>query len=454
MLSKINISNLDNSVTESEVSKYTEALQNSTELDNYYKKMEEIKQKEIKNNRTQKKLLNNTNNINSYKNDVSSHMSKSEYESCDENDISNIEIEKQLNNKSDIINNEFLNNNNNSNILKYKNDKLKYIHDNNKNETIDLKSRNSINKIINHNNINNVKLSNINIIINKGDNFYKQYNSDTKNLSEKNKRYNLEDNLSFNIKKEAQLENKSKFDNEENKENDENEKSRENEIDNNSEDKCINDNNEEINETLNVKELTKMNNNSKDSKDIDKSKEELNDLSMNKNKDKKSYNLSSNNLGINSLKEFDNVTIITKKKKKDKNTTNNSITKSFNSYNENTSFLSFANTLLVNSIKFDGIGNNEVDLDFLKSLRTIPIKYRNKNKKRYLKTLLELQHFYIDDSEIRVIKISEDGRFLSAGMRSGMIKLFDIIGYDYNKFELSYDRQSALNYLHFINEKK
>jgi hypothetical protein len=134
-------------------------------------------------------------------------MSKSEYESCDENDISHIEIEKEINNKSNIINNEFLNNNNNdSNILKYKNDKLKYIYDNNKNETIDLKSKNSINKIINNNNINNVKLSNINIIINKGDNFYTQYNSDTKNLSEKNKRYNLEDNSSsnINIKKEVQ----------------------------------------------------------------------------------------------------------------------------------------------------------------------------------------------------------------------------------------------------------
>ena len=444
MLSRINISNLDNSVTESEVSKYTEALQNSTELDNYHKKLDELKQKEIKSNNNQNNSLsnikknNNNNEVNCYQNDMSSNLSKTEeYESCEENDNSHIEIEKELNDKS-IINNLSLNKENNDNdnsTLQYKNDKVQYIYEKNKNETIDLKSKNSINKIINNNNINNLKLSNINIIINKGDNYYSQFNNDKNNLSsakEKNKRYNLEDNSissDINIKKEIKSEIKSKFDDKENE---------------------INDNNEEINKNLNIQELTNINN-----KNVDQSKEELNDISMKKTKEKKSYNLSSSNLGINSFKEFDNVTIITKIKKKDKkNTNSNSITKSFNSYNENTSFLSLANTLLVNSIKFDGIGNNEIDLDFLKSLRTIPIKYKNKNKKRYLKTLLELQHFYIDDSEIRVIKISEDGQFLSAGMRSGMIKLFDIIGYDYNKFELTYDKQNALNYLNFINEKK
>ena len=38
-------------------------------------------------------------------------------------------------------------------------------------------------------------------------------------------------------------------------------------------------------------------------------------------------------------------------------------------------------------------------------------------------------------------------------MSSGKIKLFEIIGFDYNKFELSYDKKSAMNYLNFINEK-
>ena len=203
----------------------------------------------------------------------------------------------------------------------------------------------------------------------------------------------------------------------------------------------LSNNKEEINKTLNINELIKIKNKE------EKSDEKLNESNMKNSNEKKSINSSN-------LHDFNSVTIITKIKKKSKKNLNNSITKSFNSYNDNTSFLSIANTFLVNSIKFDGIGNNEIDLDFLKSLRTIPIKYKNKNKKKYLKTLLELQHFFIDDSEIRVIKISEDGQYLSAGMRSGKIKLFEIIGYDYNKFELLYDKQTVLNYLNFINEKQ
>ena len=117
------------------------------------------------------------------------------------------------------------------------------------------------------------------------------------------------------------------------------------------------------------------------------------------------------------------------------------------------SFLSSTRTLLVNSIKFNDIGNNEIDLNFLKSLRTIPIKYKKKTKNKYLKTLLELQHFFIEDTAIHVIKISEDGKYLSAGMSNGKIKLFEIIGFDYNKFEISYNKENALNYLNFINEK-
>ena len=449
MLSKINISNLDNSVTESEVSIYSDACQNTMELEEHYKKMNELKSHEIKNNKKEKENNSSINNINNnkiknyYQNDISRLSMSEAYESCEE-DNSNIK-EKEQNNV-----------NNNKFIEKKESDNLKIFYEN-KNESINLKNKNSINEIINNNNINNVKLSNINIIINKGDNFYNNNinnkNETSKNLptiKEKNKRYNLTDNSSLSnlsMKKEIKLENNRDNKNIYNNNND-------NEKDNNEENIYENENNskikgnlsnnkEEIKKNLNVNELTKIKNTK------DKNNEKLNESNMKNSHEKNSINSLSSN-----LHDFDSVTVITKIKKKSKKNLNNSITKSFNSYNDNTSFLSIANTFLVNSIKFDGIGNNEIDLDFLKSLRTIPIKYKNKNKKKYLKTLLELQHFFIDDSEIRVIKISEDGQYLSTGMRSGKIKLFEIIGYDYNKFELLYDKQTALNYLNFINEKQ
>mgnify|MGYP002625486751 FL=1 len=78
---------------------------------------------------------------------------------------------------------------------------------------------------------------------------------------------------------------------------------------------------------------------------------------------------------------------------------------------------------------------------------------QNKEQKKYLKTLMELQHFYIDDTAIRVIKISGDGKYLSAGVQCGKIILFEIIGYDYTKFEASYDRKNIMDYLNFINQK-
>ena len=39
----------------------------------------------------------------------------------------------------------------------------------------------------------------------------------------------------------------------------------------------------------------------------------------------------------------------------------------------------------------------------------------------------------MESSDIRVIKISEDGKYLSVGLENGKIKLYEILGYDYNK---------------------
>ena len=373
-------------------------------------------------------------------------------------------------------------------LINYKNNGLKLIYDNQK-EKIELNNNNSINKIINNKNINNVNLSNINIIINKGENYYPGYKKsftnlssvqETKKINDKleessisshlstnnkqkkkkkiiiNASINLE-NIEENINKktnESIIDNKNVIKNENiNNSKEKLNNSNENNINNKSSTYNIDDS-EELNKNININELAEINNNKNKSKnnDNDNDNSDISDNTdkLSESKNKKVVNRKNSlysNLDINS--DFDNVTIITKIKKKNKRNSNISISKS--SYNS--SFLSFNNSLLVNSIKFKGIGNNEIDLDFLKSLRTIPIKYKKKTQHKYLKTLLELQHFFIDDIAISVMKISDDGQYLSVGMVSGKIKLFEIIGYDYNKFELTYDKESALHYLNFINEK-
>ena len=118
--------------------------------------------------------------------------------------------------------------------------------------------------------------------------------------------------------------------------------------------------------------------------------------------------------------------------------------------NKSLSFSSNENSFY--KLKFEDISYNQIDLNYLKHLRVIPIKYKKKGKK-YLKTLLELQHFYVDNSNIRVIKLSEDGKFLSVGLKNGKIKLYEIIGFDYTKFLVSYNKKNIIEYLNFIKEK-
>ena len=175
-----------------------------------------------------------------------------------------------------------------------------------------------------------------------------------------------------------------------------------------------------------------------------------NSKSINNNNIKKNRsNFSSlSNIDINIINDFENLTIINKKKKKG---TNNSLSKSTVAIpNKSLSFLSNENSFF--KLKFEGISYNQIDLKYLKHLRIIPIKTKKKGKK-YLKTLLELQHFYVDSSDIRVIKISEDGKYLSVGLKNGKIKLFEIIGYDYSKFGISYNKSNIMEYLNFIKEK-
>ena len=500
MLQNINISNLDNSI--SQTSYYSDAYENSVQLEEHFQKINDQNQASNPNKNSNDKNNSNNDNNNSNNNDKNIYSNTNFVENNIENknnadsssDSSNSEVYESVvdeshlqnnnnmkTNKSQVneindkpknvgnlryINNNFMENNESMDILKYRNDKKRLFYDN-KN---DLKNQNKINEIINNKNINNVNLSNINIIINKGENFKskknnkKEINSNLSSIDEGNKVNKLSVNSTLSDRSSSidiKNEKKSQDNNIGN-----NTSSKKKEADNNSKANDINSEDEIYSKKSEFNNNKKNENNSNHNRKINNSN--INEITKSKaidfkdrqsNAEKTDIKLSSfkkfnNSINTNNLDmaSFDSVTVIKKKKKKN---LNNSISKLSNSYNDNSSFLSFANSFLVNTIKFDGIKKDEIDLQFLSNLRTFDITYKKKEQKKYLKTLLELQHFFIDDigSAIRVIKISENGKYLSAGMQCGKIILFEIIGYDYTKFEASYDAKSVMKYLNFINEK-
>ena len=108
----------------------------------------------------------------------------------------------------------------------------------------------------------------------------------------------------------------------------------------------------------------------------------------------------------------------------------------------------------INNIVFENIRIDELNTNYLKkSLRRINVDSKNNNPKHnYIKTLIELQNFYIDDSSVWVIKISHDGKYLAGGCKSGKIKIYEVIGYNYSKFKTHYNKKNIMEYLNFINE--
>lgn len=105
----------------------------------------------------------------------------------------------------------------------------------------------------------------------------------------------------------------------------------------------------------------------------------------------------------------------------------------------------------LNNIKYD-----EIDLNFLKSkLRTIPIKVHKISniKNRFIKTLLEVQNFFIEDSAIRVMKISHNYEYLATGSKNGSIKVFILLGYNSEEMEYIYNKNNFINYMKLITEK-
>ena len=110
----------------------------------------------------------------------------------------------------------------------------------------------------------------------------------------------------------------------------------------------------------------------------------------------------------------------------------------------------------LSEIDLNNIKYNEIDLNYLKSkLRTIPIKVHKipNIKNRYIKTLLEVQNFFIEDSAIWVIKVSHNYEYLATGSKNGSIKIFALLGYNNEEIELIYNKKNFIDYLKLISEK-
>ena len=393
MLSNINISNLDNSVSKTSV--YSDAFENSFQVEQQY----------LKNHKSE---IDKSENIKDFK----------DIKSLNENNFINKSEEFRLLNKifqnNDLDDNECFTQNHYNVNNKGKIPKEKMINN--------INNRYIINKNINCNNINKINLSNVNIIINNNNNNERKENKDLKNNNLENNE-NIDKNLSNkSIKSIKQIE----------EENDKN-------------NIVINDIKKDNKFEENLGNNSGINDNI--TKNINNNNELFNQNLIKRN----SLHFSStSNLDFNIFNDFENITTIMWKKRR--GTINNLSKSTVLNQNKSISFSVKDNSMSVNNCKFENISYNQIDLNYLKHLRTIPIKSKKKGK-RYLKTLLELQNFFVESSDIRVIKISEDGKYLSVGLENGKIKLYEILGYDYNKYESSYNKKNIMEYLNFIKEK-
>lgn len=118
--------------------------------------------------------------------------------------------------------------------------------------------------------------------------------------------------------------------------------------------------------------------------------------------------------------------------------------------------LSISSSLKISLVHFEDISDEDINLNFLKTkLRTINVKSKgiqNQNNKHF-KTLIELQNFYIEKSPIWIIKFSTDGKYLATGCKKGIVKIFEVMNYEYDDFKLTYSKNEIFSYLFFLNEK-
>ena len=113
---------------------------------------------------------------------------------------------------------------------------------------------------------------------------------------------------------------------------------------------------------------------------------------------------------------------------------------------------------MLNSIKFQNISEDILTVEDLKmkyNLRDIPAKRKEGflYKNKYIYSLIELQIFNFGDCPIWVLKISHHGKYLAAGNKAGKIRIYELMGYDYDKYETSYNNKNIMNYLYLVNEK-
>ena len=137
-----------------------------------------------------------------------------------------------------------------------------------------------------------------------------------------------------------------------------------------------------------------------------------------------------------------------------KRNNNNNLRNSMESEISNKFNISINEQFPINNIKFNRIKIDELNTNHLKTyLRVIDVtSKREDSKENFFKTLIELQNFYIDNSSIWVIKLSPNGKYLACGCKSGKIKIYEVIGYNYSGFKTSYDRNNIFEYLKFIPE--
>jgi len=154
----------------------------------------------------------------------------------------------------------------------------------------------------------------------------------------------------------------------------------------------------------------------------------------------------------------------TSEKKSDyKNTLSESIINTKDNYQkieigkENSIVFQDSVSFLINYIKFEEIHQDNLNVNDLKShynLREITVKRKDiPEKDRYIKTLIELQIFNFGDKPIWALKISKNGKYLAAGNKLGKIRIYEIMGYDYDKYQKKYNQKTIVNFLHFVEEK-
>ena len=179
-----------------------------------------------------------------------------------------------------------------------------------------------------------------------------------------------------------------------------------------------------------------------------------NSIVINKNKKDKKININFNN------SRNSEISIETNQNKIILNSISESLLHNNKNFVKKLNLGSFQNnsSLMINTIKFENIAEDILTVDDLKmkyNLRDIPVKRKEGflYKNKYIYSLIELQIFNFGDCPIWVMKISHHGKYLAAGNKAGKIRIYELMGYDYDNYETSYNNKTIMNYLYLVNEK-